>query len=74
MRDYLWIYILGGVASVSLIFFLGTLSKDVFLARKLKKKKLDLAVNFSLLVVSIASLGLIIYLFVLLKDQIRLIG
>ncbi|EOL50920.1 hypothetical protein [Enterococcus caccae] len=74
MKDYLWIYILGGIASASLIFFLVTLSRDVFLARKLKKKKFDLAVNFSLLVVSIASLGLIIYLFVLLKDQIKLIG
>ncbi|EOI00809.1 hypothetical protein UAW_00076 [Enterococcus haemoperoxidus ATCC BAA-382] len=74
MRDYLWIYILGGIASVSLIFFLVTLSRDVFLARKLKKKKLDLAVNFTLLAVSITSLTLIIYLFVLLKDQIRLIG
>ncbi|WP_207695808.1 hypothetical protein DOK67_0001478 [Enterococcus sp. DIV0212c] len=74
MKDYLWIYILGGIASASLIFFLVTLSRDVFLARKLKKKKLDLTVNFTLLVVSIASLALIIYLFVLLKDQIKLIG
>ncbi|WP_086315451.1 hypothetical protein A5821_002936 [Enterococcus sp. 7F3_DIV0205] len=74
MKDYLWIYILGGIASTSLLFFLVTLSRDVFLVRKLRKKKLDLVFNFSLLAVSIASLGLIIYLFVLLKDQIKLIG
>lgn len=74
MKDYLWIYILGGIASTSLLFFLVTLSRDVFLVRKLRKKKLDLAFNFTLLAVSIASLGLIIYLFVLLKDQIKLIG
>ncbi|MBO0439835.1 hypothetical protein [Candidatus Enterococcus ikei] len=74
MKDYLWIYILGGIASASLLFFLVTLSRDVFLVRKLRKKKLDLAFNFSLLAVSITSLGLIIYLFVLLKDQIKLIG
>ncbi|EOL49888.1 hypothetical protein [Enterococcus caccae] len=74
MKDYLWIYILGGIASASLLFFLVTLSRDVFLVKKLRKKKLDLAFNFSLLAVSIVSLGLIIYLFVLLKDQIKLIG
>ncbi|WP_242700672.1 hypothetical protein DOK67_0001462 [Enterococcus sp. DIV0212c] len=74
MNDYLWIYLLGGVASVSLLFFLITLSKDVFLARKLRKKKLDLFFNFTLLAVSITSISLIIYLFTLLKDQIKLIG
>lgn len=74
MKDYLWIYILGGIASASLLFFLATLSKDVFLVRKLRKKRLDLAINFGLLAVSITSLTLIIYLFVLLKDQIKLIG
>ncbi|MGX7243619.1 hypothetical protein ACWOC1_02080 [Enterococcus quebecensis] len=72
--DYLWVYILGGITSSSLLFFLVTLSRDVFLVRKLRKKRLDLAINFSLLIVSIASLSLIIYLFVLLKDQIKLIG
>ncbi|MGX7244557.1 hypothetical protein ACWOC1_06880 [Enterococcus quebecensis] len=74
MKDYLWIYILGGLTSVSLLFFLLTLSRDVFLVRKLRKKKEELAVNFSLLAVSITSLALIIYLFILLKDQIKLIG
>ncbi|MEI5993504.1 hypothetical protein [Candidatus Enterococcus mansonii] len=74
MKDYLWIYILGGITSVSLLFFLVTLSRDVFLVRRLRKKKGELVFNFSLLVVSITSLALIIYLFILLKDQIKLIG
>ncbi|EOH96809.1 hypothetical protein UAW_01767 [Enterococcus haemoperoxidus ATCC BAA-382] len=74
MKDYLWIYILGGIASAALLFFLVTLSRDVFLVKKLRKKKLDLVFNCSLLAVSITSLGLIIYLFILLKDQINLIG
>ncbi|WP_430602051.1 hypothetical protein IGJ02_002260 [Enterococcus sp. DIV0724b] len=74
MNDYLWVYILGGIATSSLLYFLATLSKDVFLVRKLKKKRKDLALNFSLLALSIVSLSLIIYLFILLKDQIKLIG
>lgn len=74
MNDYLWIYILGAVASVSLLFFLVTLSRDVFLVRRLRKKRLSLALNFNFLIISIVSLSLIIYLFILLKDQIKLIG
>lgn len=73
MADYLWIYILGGIASVTLINFLITLSRDVFLVRKLKLKKTNLVVNFCLLLLTLASLALIIYLFVLLKDQIKLL-
>ncbi|EOL49878.1 hypothetical protein [Enterococcus caccae] len=74
MLDYLWVYILGGIVASSLLFFLVTLSRDVFLVRKLRKKRHELVFNFSLLAVSITSLALIIYLFVLLKDQIKLIG
>ncbi|EOL46369.1 hypothetical protein [Enterococcus caccae] len=74
MKDYLWVYILGGVATSSLLYFLATLSRDVFLVRKLRKKRKDLAFNFSLLALAIVSVALIIYLFILLKDQIKLIG
>lgn len=74
MKDYLWVYILGALASVSLLFFLVTLSRDVFLVRKLRKKRVSLALNFNFLIISIVSLSLIIYLFILLKDQIKLIG
>lgn len=71
---YFWIYWLGGCAATTVVFFLATLSKDVQLIRRLKKKKTDLLLNFSLLVLSLSSLSLVIYLFVLLKDQIGLIG
>lgn len=74
MRDYLWVFILAGIASVSLLFFIVTLSRDVFLARRLKLKKSNLVLNFSFLTMSLGSLIMIIYLFMLLKEQIGLIG
>ncbi|ALS36832.1 hypothetical protein ABID30_001969 [Enterococcus rotai] len=74
MRDYLWVFILAGIASVSLLFFIVTLSRDVFLARRLKLKKSNLVLNFSFLAMSLGSLIMIIYLFMLLKEQIGLIG
>lgn len=73
MIDYLWVYILGAIASVTLIYFLVTLSRDIFLVRKLKMKKTNLIVNFALLLITLVALILIIYLFVLLKDQIKLL-
>lgn len=74
MTNYLWIFLLGGIAAVNLLLFLGTFSKDVFLVKRLKKTKVGLAVNFSFLFYSLTSISLIIYLFILLKEQIRLIG
>ncbi|ALS36958.1 phosphoglycerol transferase MdoB-like AlkP superfamily enzyme [Enterococcus rotai] len=73
MIDYLWLFILGGVAIISLVFFLMTLSRDVFLVKKLRKKKQILGLNFALLFITLTSLGLIAYLFVLLRDQIELL-
>ncbi|MBO0468672.1 hypothetical protein JZO73_14275 [Enterococcus plantarum] len=74
MRDYLWIFILAGIASVSLFFFIATLSRDAFLVRRLKLKKSNLVLNFGFILMSLGSLTLIIYLFSLLKAQIDLIG
>ncbi|WP_348921583.1 hypothetical protein [Enterococcus rotai] len=73
MIDYLWIFILGGIAIVSLLLFLTTLARDVFLIKKLKKKKKALLLNFSLLFITLTSLGLITYLFTLLREQIDLL-
>ncbi|WP_348921390.1 hypothetical protein [Enterococcus rotai] len=73
MIDYLWMLILGAAAIISLFFFLMTLSKDVFLIKKLRKKKSKLILNFSLLFIALTSLGLIAYLFTLLRDQIELL-
>lgn len=74
MTTYLWVYLLGGVGALSLVLFLSTLSKDALLVKRLRKSRRSLSINFSLVVVSLTSVGLIIYLFVLLKDQIRLLG
>ena len=73
MIDYLWMFILGGIAIMSLVFFLMTLSRDVFLMKRLRKKKQSLGLNFALLFITLTSLGLIAYLFVLLRDQIELL-
>lgn len=72
--DYLWIYILAGIAIVSLLAFLITFSRDMFLTKKLKLNKLSLLLNFSLLVISLSSVGLIINLFLTLREQISLLS
>lgn len=73
MINYLWLFILGGIAVIALLFFLLMLSRDAFLIRKVKRKKGPLLVNFSLLAITLSSLGLIVYLFTLLKEQIELL-
>ena len=73
MIDYLWIFVLGGIAIVSLLIFLMTLARDAFLLKKLRKKKQGLLLNFGLLFITLTSLGLITYLFTLLRDQIELL-
>ncbi|EOH92906.1 hypothetical protein UAW_02947 [Enterococcus haemoperoxidus ATCC BAA-382] len=74
MIDYLWMYILGAISFVTLVYFLMSFSRDVFLMRRLKLSKSNLVINFSLLLLTLSSLILIIYLFVLLKEQIKLLG
>lgn len=73
MITYLWMFILSGVAIVSLIIFLLTLSRDTFLIKKLKLKKQNFLLNFSLLFITLTCLGMITYLFTLLKNQIELL-
>lgn len=73
MMDYLWMFFLGGIAILALMFFLITLSRDTFLVKKLKKKKMLLSVNFGLLLITLSSLGMIVYLFNLLRTQIELL-
>ncbi|MBP2097246.1 hypothetical protein [Enterococcus rivorum] len=73
MIDYLWMFILGGISILALFFFLVTLSRDTFLIKKLRKKKQVVALNFSLLFISLGCLGTIVYLFSLLKTQIELL-
>lgn len=72
MIYYLWVFILTGVALASLLLFLVSISKDLDLVKKLKRRKSSLMLNFSLLVTSLVSIGFIIYLFLELKRQIDL--
>lgn len=74
MIYYLWVFILAGVALVSLFFFLLTLTQDINIIKVLKKKKTALVLNFSLFIITIVSSGLIIYLFYELKRQIDILG
>ena len=70
MRDYLWIFILGVIALVSAGVFFATISKSAVLIKKLKLPKFKLLINFILLASTILDISLIIYVFVLVKNQI----
>lgn len=72
--NYLWVYILSSITGISLLCFILTFSKDLYLTKKLKKSKKSLFLNFSLLIISFVSISLVIYLFVLLKDQILFVS
>lgn len=74
MIYYLWIFILAGICLLSLVLFLMSITKDVPLIKKLKKKKSVLALNITLLLISVGSIGLIINLFLELKRQIDVFG
>lgn len=74
MGNYLWVYIIGAVAFVTLLIFLITFPKDHQYMKKLKKSKAGYLLNFSLLIFSLADVGLIIYLFMLLKDQVGVLS
>lgn len=73
MKDYLWVFILSGITLISSGAFLGTISKSSVSIKKLKISKLNLIVNYSLLIISLVDIGLIIYLFLLVKEQINLL-
>lgn len=70
MTNYLWVFILGGIAFISTCVFLLTITKSTMLVKKLKKKKINLLLDFILLLSTIANVGLIIYVFYLVKEQI----
>lgn len=70
---YFWIYYLAAVCLLSLTIFLATFSKSVVSIKKLHVKKNSLFVNWLLIFYSIISLGLVIYLFYLLKLQLSLL-
>lgn len=74
MIYYLWVFILSSIAVISLISFLILITKDVNLIKKIKVKKSSLVLDFSLLLISISSISLVIYLFIELKKQIDILS
>ena len=73
MKDYLWVFILSIISLFSAGVFLGTISKSSGLVKKLKLPKSSLLLNFVLLMISLVNIGLIVYVFILVKDQISLL-
>lgn len=74
MMNYLWIYILGTLAFISLIAFWITFSKDHFFIKKLKMKKRNYLLNLTLLLFCFVDIGLIIFLLMSLKEQMNIFG
>lgn len=72
--NFLWVYLLGGLSLIALMTFLFTLSRDVSLSKQLNKGKWAIGVNLLSFFISLGSIFLMIYLFLLLKEQINLIG
>lgn len=73
MKDYLWVFILSGIALMSAGIFLTTIPKSSSLIKRLRLAKSHLLVNYLLLVISLVDIGLIIYVFLLVKEQINLL-
>ncbi len=74
MKNYLWIIIIGIIATISLLFFILSISRDTYLIKKLKLPKKNLSLNFLLLVGVLADLGVIAYIFIGLKNQLNIFG
>lgn len=70
MKDYLWVFILSIIAILSSGMFLGTISKSSMLVKKLKFSRANLLINFTLLITSLVNIGLIVYVFLLVREQI----
>lgn len=70
MKDYLWVFILSGIVICSAGLFLVTIAKSSMLINKLKLPKYHLVVNYLLLLISLVDITLIIYVFLLVKEQI----
>lgn len=74
VKDYLWVFILTVIALVSAGVFLATISQSSALIKKLKLPKVKLLLNFILLIISLVDIALIIYVFILVKEQISLLA
>ncbi|WP_207695944.1 hypothetical protein DOK67_0001098 [Enterococcus sp. DIV0212c] len=71
--QYIWLYILGGACVLLLFLFFLNLATNVSLVKKLNLKRKNLILDGSLLMCSLVSGGLFIYLFLILKDQLNVL-
>ena len=74
MKDYLWVFVLTVISLISASVFLLTIGQSTQLIKKLKFSNVRLISNFILLLISLVDMGLIIYVFMLVKTQIDLLS
>ncbi|MFW8054131.1 hypothetical protein [Vagococcus fluvialis] len=71
MKDYLWIIIASVFALIALFFFILTISNGTSLIKKLKKNKLHVLTNITILLIGFGNIGLVIYLLQDVRRQIE---
>lgn len=71
MKDYLWVSIAAIFALIALLFFALTVKKSSLLIKKLKKKKLNILVNFSVLVLGGIDIYFVVHLLMSVKEQLN---
>lgn len=71
MKDYLWIIIASVFALVAFMFFIMTLSTSSSLIKRLKKSKLNILLNVTILIIGFGNIGIAIYLLQNIREQIR---
>lgn len=74
MSIYLWIAASGVIGLVAILVFVSTLLKDKKLKKGLGYPARVVVPNYFLLILSISSFSLMVYLFVLIKDQLVELG
>lgn len=72
IKDYLWIIVAGIFALVAFFLFIMTLSTSSGLIRKLKKKKANILINLTILLIGIVNIGIGIYLLMDIRAQIQM--
>ncbi|WP_429948518.1 hypothetical protein IGJ55_003005 [Enterococcus sp. AZ170] len=74
MSIYVWIAASGVIGLIALLVFVGTFLKDRKSKKKLGYSFNVLLLNYLLLLVSIGSFSLMVYLFVSVKNQLMQLG
>lgn len=74
MINYIWIIVLGVLSIASLVLFVLTITRTTVSIKKLRLKKYQLVWNIFLLVLALADISVIIYVFLLIKEQINILS